>query len=106
HQPMPNDDQTVWIIFNGELYNFRSLRRALEAKGHVFRTTSDTEVMLRAYETFGDDFLEQLRGMFAVAIWDGRRRRLLLARDRLGIKPLYYTMQNGTLFFASEIKAI
>ena len=106
HQPMANDDESVWIVYNGELYNFRQLRMALESKGYIFRTKSDTEVILHAYEAFGDSFLERLRGMFALAIWDRRRRRLFLARDRLGIKPLYHTMHDGTFLFASEIKAI
>lgn len=106
HQPMANDDDTVWITYNGELYNFRALRAVLESKGYVFRSKSDTEVILRAYEEFGEACLEHLRGMFAFAIWDGRKEQLLLARDRLGIKPLYYALHDGTLLFASEIKAI
>lgn len=106
HQPMGNDDGTVWIVYNGEIYNFRELRGVLEAKGYAFRTKSDTEVILRAYEAFGEACVEYLRGMFAFAIWDGQRRQLLLVRDRLGIKPLYYTMHDGAFIFGSEIKAI
>src|SRR5438552_10753938 len=87
HQPMANADETIWITYNGELYNFRELRAEMEARGHAFRTKSDTEVVLRAYEMFGDRCVEHLHGMFAFAIWDGQRQRLLLARDRLGIKP-------------------
>jgi asparagine synthase (glutamine-hydrolysing) len=106
HQPMANADRSVWIAYNGELYNFRELRGVLESKGYIFRTKSDTEVVLQAYEAFGRACLEYLRGMFAFAIWDGQRSELVLARDRLGIKPLYYTMHEGTFLFASEIKAI
>jgi asparagine synthase (glutamine-hydrolysing) len=106
HQPMANGDETVWITYNGEVYNFQELRTFLEAKGYVFRTKSDTEVILHAYEAFGEACVEHLRGMFAFAIWDGRKKQLVLVRDRLGIKPLYYTMHEGTFLFASEIKAI
>ena len=105
-QPMTNEDQSVWLVNNGEIYNFRELRATLEARGRRFRTRSDTEVLLRAYEEFGETCLEHLRGMFACALWDRRRRRLLLARDRLGKKPLYYRHRDGVLLFASEIKAL
>src|SRR5690349_1208149 len=105
-QPMSNADASVWITYNGEVYNFRELRAQLEARGCVFTTRSDTEVVLRAYEVFGDACVEHLRGMFAFAIWDRARQRLFLARDRLGIKPLYYAATDDELLFASEIKAI
>jgi asparagine synthase (glutamine-hydrolysing) len=106
HQPLANEDETVWIVFNGEIYNHAALRRELEAAGHVYRTHSDTETIVHAYEQWGDACVERLRGMFAFAIWDAPRRRLLLARDRLGIKPLYWTVAHGRLLFGSEIKAI
>jgi asparagine synthase (glutamine-hydrolysing) len=106
HQPMSSPDGEYWIVFNGEIYNYRELRHALERDGHAFRTHSDTEVVLRLYETLGARCLEQLRGMFAFAVWDQRRRSLFLARDRLGIKPLYVYRDPSRLIFASEIKAI
>src|SRR5436190_1051704 len=107
HQPMANPDETVWITYNGEVYNFQELRSELEARGFAFQTKSDTEVILRAYEAYGDAMVERLRGMFAFGIWDARRRRLLLARDPLGIKPLYYTRTaDGVFVFASEIRAL
>ncbi len=106
HQPMCNEDGTIWTIFNGEIYNHAELRRGLEAKGHVYRTRSDTETILHAYEEKGPDCVHDFIGMFGVAIWDERNRRLFLARDRLGIKPIYYTVSQGRLLFASEIKAI
>jgi asparagine synthase (glutamine-hydrolysing) len=110
HQPMPTDDGAIHIVYNGEVYNFAAERRALEGVGVHFRSTSDTEVVLRLYERYGDDFVARLRGMFALAIWDGRRgpgrERLLLARDHLGIKPLLYTEVAGRLVFASELKAL
>ncbi len=105
-QPMTNEDESVWITFNGEIYNFRELRRDLQVMGHSFRTASDTEVILRAYEAYGPECLPRLRGMFAFAIWDARRRRLLLARDRVGIKPLVYSWDGRHLLFASELKSI
>ncbi len=106
HQPMANEDGTVWITFNGEIYNHAALRRGLLARGHVYRTRSDTETILHTYEEEGDRCPERLSGMFAFAVWDGRKRRLLLARDRLGIKPLYYAVTPREMLFASEIKAI
>ncbi len=106
HQPLANEDGTVTIVFNGEIYNFAELRRGLVDRGHVMATRSDTEVIVHLYEELGDRCVERLRGMFAFAIWDSRRRRLLLARDRLGIKPLYYTAAAGSLLFASEIKSL
>jgi asparagine synthase (glutamine-hydrolysing) len=105
-QPISNEDGSVWIVFNGEIYNYRELRRQLEQKGHTFRTASDTETIVHLYEDFGERAVDHLRGMFAFAIWDTRTRRLLLARDRLGIKPLYYSQRDGELVFASELKPI
>ncbi|HMF40307.1 MAG TPA: asparagine synthase (glutamine-hydrolyzing) [Polyangia bacterium] len=106
HQPMSNEDGTVWITFNGEIYNHASLRPGLEAKGHRFRSRTDTEAIVHQYEETGEDCLQSLDGMFALGIWDAARERLLLARDRLGKKPLYYTVVNGCLLFASEIKGL
>jgi asparagine synthase (glutamine-hydrolysing) len=105
-QPMGNEDGRIQLVFNGEIYNFAELRPVLEARGHRFRSRSDSEVILHAYEEYGVNCLAHLRGMFAFAIWDGRDESLFIARDRIGIKPLYYTHQNGRLIFASEIKAI
>jgi asparagine synthase (glutamine-hydrolysing) len=106
HQPMANEDETVWITFNGEIYNHASLRPGLEAQGHRYKTRSDTETILHLYEEEGERCVERLSGMFAFAIWDEKKSRLLLARDRLGIKPLYYAVTDQELLFASEIKAI
>ncbi len=105
-QPMSNEDGTVWIVFNGEIYNAPDLRPDLESAGHQFRTRSDTEVIIHAYEQHGPDCVEALNGMFAFAIWDQRIQRLMLARDRVGIKPLYYSARDGDFIFASELKAI
>jgi len=110
HQPMSNPEGTLWIVYNGEIYNFREEREVLVKKGHRFKSSSDTEVVLRMYEVYGDDFLTRMRGMFALAIYDKRRgldrKRLLLARDPLGIKPLLYGRRGSTFFFASEMKAV
>lgn len=106
HQPMGNVQETVWITYNGELYNYRELRSQLQSAGYVFRTGSDTEVILAAYEIHGPDCVRHLRGMFAFCIWDAERERLFMARDRLGIKPLYYRFDERELLFGSEIKAI
>ena len=106
HQPLANEDGTVWIVFNGEIYNFQELRELLLSKGHVFKTKTDTETIVHLYEEFGPPCVEKLRGMFAFAIWDENQNRLFLARDRVGIKPLYYSLNNESLVFASEIKAI
>src|SRR2546423_3660576 len=88
-QPMPNEDRSVWTVFNGEIYNFPQLRRWLQDRGHQFATRGDTETIVHLYEEFGTDFPTRLRGMFAIAVWDSRRRRLVLTRDRMGVKPLY-----------------
>ena len=106
HQPIANADESAWVVFNGEIYNFRDLRATLQGRGRAFRTRSDTEVVLQAYEAFGDACVERLRGMFAFALWDRQRRRLLLGRDRLGKKPLYYWHRHGLFLFASELKAL
>jgi asparagine synthase (glutamine-hydrolysing) len=106
HQPMATEDGSAWIVYNGEIYNHPALRPELEARGHRYRTRSDTETILHLYEELGDRCVERLQGMFAFALWDRTRRTLLLARDRLGIKPLYYAMTDDELLFASEIKAI
>jgi asparagine synthase (glutamine-hydrolysing) len=106
HQPVFNEDKTISIVFNGEIYNFLELRSELLARGHLFSTHSDTEVIVHLYEDFGSECVQKLRGMFAFAIYDERAGRLLLARDRLGKKPLHYAVQNGTLLFASEMRSI
>jgi asparagine synthase (glutamine-hydrolysing) len=106
HQPMCNEDGTVWISFNGEIYNYLELRPELEVRGHQFRSQTDTEVILHLYEELGDAFLKRLNGMFAIALWDARRQRLLLARDRFGKKPIYYHFDGRRLLFGSELKAI
>jgi len=105
-QPLSNEDGSVWISFNGEIYNHADIRRDLEARGHVYRTRSDTETIVHAYEEWGDACVERLRGMFAFAIWDAASRRLLLVRDRLGVKPLYWCRAGDVLLFGSEIKAL
>ncbi|MCL4797985.1 MAG: asparagine synthase (glutamine-hydrolyzing) [Burkholderiales bacterium] len=106
HQPIGSADGTLWVVCNGEIYNFRELRRELEAQGHRFKTESDTEVLVHAYAEHGEGFVSRLNGMFAFALWDARKRRLLIGRDRLGIKPLYYLNDGRRLAFASEAKAL
>lgn len=106
HQPQFNEDKTIAVIQNGEIYNFQELREELETKGHTFATNSDTEAIVHLYEEYGTACVEKLRGMFAIAIWDAPKRRLMLARDRLGIKPLYYGHANGRLQFGSELKSL
>jgi len=106
HQPLSNENKTVWVIFNGEIYNFLETRSRLEALGHQFRTNSDTEVIVHAYEEYGERCFRHFNGMFAIGIWDEIRKRLLLARDRLGKKPLFYSFVKGNFLFASELKAL
>jgi asparagine synthase (glutamine-hydrolysing) len=106
HQPIHNEDESIWIVFNGEIYNYLELRSMLEEKGHKFYTKSDTEVIVHCYEEFGIECVHQLRGDFAFAIWDMNKKRLMLARDRLGVATLYYTMIDDSIIFASEIKAL
>ena len=105
-QPLGNEDGTVWIVFNGEIYNFHDLRRRLEGAGHQFRTHSDTEAIVHLYEEEGPEFATHLNGMFALAFWDAKRQQLILARDRLGKKPLVYRHEPGRLLFASELKSL
>lgn len=105
-QPMANEDYTIWVSFNGEIFNFVELRKDLARAGHLFRTHCDTEVIVHAYEQFGDEFVHHLNGQFAIALWDARQERLLLVRDRVGIVPLFYTVVGERLVFASEIKAL
>jgi len=106
HQPVTNEDDTLWLVFNGEIYNYQALRETLEKKGHVFASKSDTEVIVHAFEAYGERCVEHLNGMFAFAVWDARRRRLFIARDRLGIKPLYYWAGGDQIVFGSELKAV
>src|SRR5260370_30486884 len=106
HQPMSDLEETVWVIFNGEIYNFKELRAELEQRGHVFRTKSDTEVIIHGYKEWGSEVLNHLNGMFGLAIWDVKNHRLVVARDALGIKLIYYRIANGQLTFGSEIRPI
>jgi asparagine synthase (glutamine-hydrolysing) len=105
-QPIANEDRTIWVVYNGEIYNFEALRSELQARGHRFDTHGDTEVIVHAYEEWGDDFVTRLRGMFAFALWDRPRQRLVIARDRVGIKQLFYTQAGGKLAWGSELKAL
>jgi asparagine synthase (glutamine-hydrolysing) len=106
HQPISNEDDTVWVVFNGEIYNYGELRTWLEQRGHVFKTHSDTETLVHLYEEEGEESLKRLRGMFAIALWDARRGRLMLARDRFGKKPLYVAVQPEGIYFGSELKCL
>jgi len=105
HQPMSNDDQTIWVTFNGEIYNFQEIRKELEQKGYKFKSNSDTEVIIKSYEEWGLKAVEKYRGMFAFAIWDKKREKLYLVRDRAGVKPLYYYINNEVFLFSSELKS-
>ena len=105
-QPVFNEDKSIAVVFNGEIYNYRELRKRLIDRGHTFRTSSDTEVIVHLYEEHGDGFTAHLEGMFAIALWDSRKRRLVLARDRLGIKPLYIARLDDGIVFGSELKAV
>jgi asparagine synthase (glutamine-hydrolysing) len=106
HQPIHNEDESIQVVLNGEIYNYRELSQELKAKGHRFYTNSDTEVLVHLYEDFKDDCVHKLRGMFALCVWDKKEEKLFLARDRLGIKPLYYINQGDKFIFASEIKGL
>lgn len=106
HQPMSNDSGTIWITYNGEVYNFKEIREQLGKKGYVFRSSTDTEVLLKAYEEWGIECVHKFIGMFAIAIWDRNEKKLYLVRDRVGVKPLYYYFKDGVLLFASELKAL
>src|SRR5579862_3748662 len=106
HQPLANEDESVWIAFNGEVYNFRELNQQYLTTGHHFRTRSDTETIVHLYEELGEECFAQLRGMFAIALWDAKKRKLLLARDRIGKKPLFYSWDGRRLVFGSEMKAL
>src|ERR1700727_2939899 len=106
HQPMSDQEESIWVIFNGEIYNFRELKSELEGFGHVFRTKSDTEVIVHGYKQWGDEVLNPLNGMFGLAIWDVRKKRLVLARDPFGIKLLYYRIDRDCLYFGSAIRPV
>src|SRR5947199_712801 len=105
-QPLANENNTIWITYNGEIYNHAEIRRDLEARGHCYKTRSDTETIVHAYEQWGDDCVRRFRGMFAFALWDAPKRRLLLVRDRLGVKPLYYCATATGVTFGSELKSV
>ncbi|MGR3319001.1 MAG: asparagine synthase (glutamine-hydrolyzing) [Candidatus Anammoxibacter sp.] len=105
-QPLSNEDESIWLVCNGEIYNYKELRSVVERKGHRLKSRTDSEVIIHLYEEYGDDFVTHLNGMFAFGLWDSRERKLVIVRDRLGIKPLYYYYKNGKFIFASEIKAI
>src|SRR3990172_1873427 len=105
-QPIANESGDIWVVYNGEIYNFRQIRAELEGRGHVFKTKAKKEIIVHAYEEYGDACVQRFNGMFALAVWDARRRRLFLARDRLGIKPLFYWAERTKLVFGSELKAV
>src|SRR5215204_3898997 len=105
-QPIANENGDIWVVYNGEIYNFQSVRAELQKRGHQFKTQTDTEIIVHAYEEYGDECVKRFNGMFALALWDSRRCRLLLARDHLGIKPLYYWAGQDKLVFGSELKAL
>jgi asparagine synthase (glutamine-hydrolysing) len=105
-QPIANEDETLWLVYNGESFNFPELHKDLKRRGHIFRTLTDTECVLHLYEEYGDDCVNHLRGQFSFALWDDKKQRLLLARDRLGQKPMYYTVQDGVLYFGSELSSL
>ena len=106
HQPMSDAEESVWVVFNGEIYNYQELRAELEGRGHQFRTSSDTEVIIHGYKQWGTDVFNHLNGMFGVAIWDVKRKRLVVARDAMGIKLIYYRLADGKLSFGSEIRPV
>jgi asparagine synthase (glutamine-hydrolysing) len=106
HQPMSDQEESVWVVFNGEIYNFPELKRELQGFGHIFRTNSDTEVIIHGYKQWGDEVLNRLNGMFGLAIWDARKKRLVLARDPFGIKLIYYCIDGNSLYFGSEMRPI
>src|SRR6516225_9200417 len=106
HQPMSDAEETVWVIFNGEIYNYKELQTELRSKGHQFRTNSDTEVIIHGYKEWGTEVFNRLNGMFGLAIWDVNKRRLVVARDAMGIKLVYYRIADGCLTFGSEIRAV
>ncbi|MBI3399384.1 MAG: asparagine synthetase B [Deltaproteobacteria bacterium] len=107
HQPIHNEDESIWTVFNGEIYNFQELRKWLKEKGHRFYTDhSDTEVIVHLYEEYGNEFAHKINGMFAIVLWDKREKKLILIRDRMGVKPLFYTKINNQIIFGSEIKAL
>lgn len=105
-QPISNENDSIWLIFNGEIYNFQSLREHLESKGHIFKSRTDSEVIIHLYEEYGVNSFEKLNGMFAFAIWDNNQQRLLLARDKMGQKPIYYSLTGDTFVFGSEANAL
>src|SRR5712692_9150412 len=106
HQPIANEDGRIWVMLNGEIYNYPELREELLGRGHCFSTRSDTESIVHLYEEYGEDCFRRLRGMFAIALWDSRQRKLLLARDRVGEKPLFYSLDRKRILFGSELKAL